>query len=143
MRFRRLTGVVLTLLTLHLNLLGADTACAKHGPANGDVTQHTMVMPVTAASHMHGASHEVTHHSMHTTETAASDVSNMTSEAPPCGLPVQPNCCKALASCSIVFSAGSELDVASIFTAPESIAPSAMTAPPSERAAPEPPPPKA
>ena len=153
MRLRRLTGSLLALLTLHLNLAGADLACTRHGAAEehagDDVTPHTRAMPTVASSpmqmhkHVHIASEKAAHTRL-ATITPSADISapGVRNEKPPCDVPVQPNCCKALASCNVVFSAGNEFDVASIQNLQQLIAPDAMTAPPSERAAPEPPPPK-
>ena len=150
MRLRRLTGALLTLLTLHLNLLGADFACVRHVGTEGETghgsAQHAMPMEGTAAATAHGAgAHDVMAHDTetHAAPTAQDAATVVSSDTPPCDVPVQPNCCKALASCNVVFSTGSELDVAGLFNLSEQIAPYAMTAPPSERAAPEPPPPKA
>lgn len=140
MRLRRLTGSFLTLLTLHLNLLGADFACAKHAPTeSGDATQH--VMPTTASAHRHGATPNATETATASRESVSAP--ELTTQQPPCDVPVQPNCCKALATCSVVFSSGNTLGVASTLNLSDLVVPGAMTAPPSERAAPEPPPPKA
>ena len=155
MRLRRFTGLLLTLLTLHLNLLGADVACVKHGGHEGAAVHsvnehaadapnsatHTMMMPNHAshgqAAAMHAASGTLG------TRTAGADLSALGHNAPPCDLPQQPNCCKALASCSVAFVADNDLDVTGILRVSQVITPIAMTVPPSERAAPDPPPPKA
>jgi len=143
MRLRRITGSLLTLLTLHLNLLGVDFACAKHARTeSGGATEH--VMPTTASAHMHGAV-TTPPGSMEAPASVrrGSASAEVTTQQPPCDVPVQPSCCKALATCSVVFSSGTMLNVAGVLNSSDLVAPIATTTPPSERAAPEPPPPKA
>lgn len=137
---RRLAALFLALFTLHLNLLGADFACARHGAGaaamTAEMTGHPqMTEPTTASSHQHAmpASHEM----------VGMTVSDNGDEHPPCEVPVQSNCCRALTSCSVVFSSEDELHVASAPHFREMIAPRHMAAPAFESAAPEPPPPKA
>lgn len=140
MLLRRLSGLVLALLTLHLNVLGADFACATH-PADGhDMSQSGQMqdmsmqdMPVQTVSE----------HAMHGHEPDGVVAVAATEAPPPCELPVQPECCKALASCSVVFSAAAELAANDGVTALEARTPIVTSALPTERAAPEPPPPKA
>ncbi|MEO7363449.1 MAG: hypothetical protein ABI120_24155 [Gemmatimonadaceae bacterium] len=142
MRLRRLTGFLLMLLTLHLNLLGADFACAKHAATEGvDATEH--VMPTSASAHMHGA--VMTPGAMEAPASVPEGAAarEVTTNHAPCDVPVQPGCCKALATCSVVFSAGHMLNAAGMRNSSDLVAALAATAPPSERAAPEPPPPKA
>lgn len=138
---RRFTALLLALFTLHLNLLGADFACARHSTAMGDGMSAHNSMPAADAAHTHssaqGASTAAT---APETGVAVSDNSN---NDPPCEVPVQSNCCKALASCSVFYSASNELEVTSARNFRDMIALGAMTTPPSETAAPEPPPPKA
>lgn len=137
---RRLPALFLALFTLHLNLLGADFACARHGAGaaamTAEMSGHTEAAgETTTSAHAHAmpASHEM----------GGMTVSDNGDEHPPCEVPVQSNCCRALTSCSVVFSSEDELQVASAPHFREMIALGRMSAPPSESAAPEPPPPKA
>jgi hypothetical protein len=142
MIFRRITGVLLAAFTLHLNVLGADFACAKHGPGDHESVAAVATDDAAAPSHAEHASVSA-EHSAHNHASVASTVPSVTNPPAPCDVPVQPNCCKALTSCSVYFSSGSELTIAGVDKVPDFIAPNAMTAPPSVRSAPEPPPPKA
>ena len=120
---RRLYGIVVGLLMLHLTFVGADWACAQHGDAPARGHQHA------AMGHHHG------------------DVASVHELAPapeqPCQTPTQPDCCRAMTSCAINAAFPSGAALGELPPRHAQIAPGVSDVPPSQTAAPEPPPPKA
>ena len=119
---RRLTGVLLALMTLHLTFVGADVACAQHGSR-------------AAVAHQHGGPH----HS-HGVAEANSQVGGTDQ---PCETPTQPECCRAMTSCAVNASSERGTRLAELPPVHAVIEPAAMRMPPSQVTTPEPPPPKA
>ena len=86
---RRITAVFIALFMLHLTLAGADVACARHGRD----ASTAMAAGVSAPMHHSGAS----------ADAGANGATNAPSER--CEIPATTQCCSALASCSVAFSA--------------------------------------
>jgi hypothetical protein len=122
---RRFIASLLSALMLHLTLVGADWRCARHA----DMARGTTAMP--AMSHQMGAL--IANPGLVATE----------SSDQPCDTPIQPNCCRAMTSCSVTFGLGDELHPASAPLVHESTRPGSVIAPASLIVAPDPPPPKA
>ena len=128
MAVRRFAALLLTLLTLHLNLLGTDSACAKHGSHGLSVGGERMQMASGMSSAM--------------THTGHLSATKDNAQHEPCEIPAQSNCCRALVSCSIVFSSNDAINAESM-RLHDLIAGSVSRVPRSEIVAPDPPPPKA
>jgi hypothetical protein len=79
---RRLTGLLTSLLLLHLTLVAADLTCAKHG-----------VHGAAHASQSDGSSH-AEHHAPAAPDAPGHDETS-------CEVPTLPACCQALASCGV------------------------------------------
>jgi hypothetical protein len=79
---RRFTGLLTSLLLLHLTLVAADLTCAKHG-----------VHGAAHAVQSDRSSHEGHHASAGSDATSRDDTS--------CEVPTVPACCQALASCGV------------------------------------------
>jgi hypothetical protein len=123
MRVRLLYGIVVGLLMLHLTFVGADLSCAQHGDA-------------PARGHQHGM---MDHH-----RGDAASVHELTpASEQPCETPTQPGCCRAMTSCAINIAFGNGSALGELPPRHARIASSVSDAPPSQTAAPEPPPPKA
>ncbi len=121
---RRLTGLLSSLLLLHLTLVGADLTCATHGVhGRPDVSQSD-------------ASRHAGHHAP-----PRSDAPNHDDAS--CQVPTIPACCQALASCgvSIVEDRSAESGDLSYLVAGVRV--DADDTPASWTLEPDPPPPKA
>jgi hypothetical protein len=112
---RQLTTCVIALALLNVNAARADASCATHDPpATG--------MPVDVQEHPPG------HH-------------DAPAEPEECQTPSQPECCLALAACSISLGAASVQDARSMVDRAGAIA-YLTQLPASRSSAPEPPPPR-
>src|SRR5262249_22183854 len=123
MFLRRVYGVVLTVLMLHLTLVGADLSCFDHGGLSG-------------ARHGDGAGHR--HHAM-----AMSTLGSVTSAEQPCQTPAQPQCCRAMTSCTVNGTIVNAARLTRWLGAAGVIVPRLIDVPPSAITSPDPPPPKA
>jgi hypothetical protein len=121
---RRLTGLLTSLLLLHLTLVAADLTCTKHG-----------VHSRTHASQPAGSSH-AGHHAPPRSDAPSNDDTS-------CQVPTLPACCEALASCgvSVVEDRSAESGDLSYLVAGVRVG--SDEAPTSWTFEPEPPPPKA
>jgi hypothetical protein len=122
---RRLSGVLLAGFMLHLNVERADLACAAH-------TDHVTRVTPAPAAHVHDGHH----HAMAGAEHGAA------TESESCQTPTQPDCCQALASCSLVLGMD---DAPMLVRSSQShilVLAGVQSAPLSRLAAPDPPPPK-
>ena len=122
---RRLIGLLVAILMLHLTLVGADFSCAQHGDRG------------TVGHHEAGRSHA----GMSAGMTAGAVAAAATEQ--PCQTPTQPECCRAMTSCAInatlgAFGASQERPVVR-----DAIVSALMRIPRSPITAPDPPPPKA
>lgn len=123
MRVRRLYGIVVGLLMLHLTFVGADWSCAQHGDAPARGHQHAMM------GHHRGeatAVHELT-----------------SAPEQPCETPTQPGCCRAMTSCAINIAFANGAALGELPPRHAQIGSGVSDVPPSQMAAPDPPPPKA
>jgi hypothetical protein len=118
---RRIVGLSLAAFMLHLNVERADLACAAHA-------QHASA----AAAHTSRA-----HHSMPTPGEHAR------THRDGCETPAQPDCCQALATCSIALGIVADRSAAAPMTWHDGVRAVAQRVPLSRVTAPEPPPPKA
>jgi len=119
-----LVAILLSALMLHLTLVGADWTCARHGDTSG-------LSAMSAMSHEMGA----------LTANASPVAAESSNQA--CDTPIQPECCRAMTSCSVTFGLGDELHPSSPPPVRESLRPGSVSAPASLIVAPDPPPPKA
>lgn len=121
MSARRLIGLLLTLFTFHLMLVGPDNVCVEHAPSSqaGVTTGMAMDHAAPGTGMDHGTSKN------------------------PCDTPSSAHCCDAFASCAVTAA----LDAAErlfAVTTPASLIPAPVEAPLLSRAlGPEPPPPRA
>ena len=122
---RRLTGLLTSLLLLHLTLVGADLTCAKHG--------------VHGAAHVSqaGTSPHAGHH--HGPPQPAGADENDTS----CEVPTLPACCQALASCGVSIADEQSAESGDLSHLALGVLPGADDIPASWTLEPDPPPPKA
>ena len=118
---RRLTGLLVAILMLHLTLVGADFSCAQHGD-RGTVSHHQATRS-------------------HAGMTAAAVEASATEQ--PCQTPTQPECCRAMTSCAINATLGVPGDTQDRPVVREAIVSALMRIPRSPITAPDPPPPKA
>jgi hypothetical protein len=118
---RRLIGLLVAVLMAHLTFVGADFSCAQHGD-RGMISHHE-----AAPSHAAMA--------MRTTAAAATDQ--------PCQTPTQPECCRAMTSCTISAALGTPDASSERPLSRDVIASALMRIPRSPITAPDPPPPKA
>jgi hypothetical protein len=123
MAARRVAGIAVALLMMHLTFVGADFACAQHGTTSAVGHEHAMA-----------------HHQAHA---IAVHVEDAGSGQPPCEIPSQPQCCQALTSCTIAAALDGDSRSTSVPFAHVGIASALMRAPLSRIVAPDPPPPKA
>ena len=107
---------------LHLNVERADLVCATHS---------------------HGAAREAAHVSHPHHYGMPAGHSSATSESKGCGTPVQPDCCQALVTCSMLLGLDSAPVSVGSLGSRDHIVVVAQALPISRVAAPEPPPPKA
>ena len=120
---RRLTGLLTSLLLLHLTIVGADLACAKH-----DVHTASHALPsATSPDHEH-----------HAVPAQAHDRDDK-----PCQVPTLPACCYALASCGVSLTCAASQGAADIRSLAARAVASADYPPYSWASEPDPPPPKA
>jgi hypothetical protein len=122
MMVRRLSGFLLAGFILHLNVERADLACAAHA-------DHVTPAP---AAHVHGGHHRAVANAGHGGVT----------ESESCQTPAQPDCCQALASCSLVLGIDDAPQRVSSRESHFVILAGIQTAPLSRLIAPDPPPPK-
>jgi hypothetical protein len=123
MFLRRVYGVVVAVLMLHLTLVGADLSCVDH---SGLSRAH------------HGVASGHRHHAM-----AMSSVGTATSAEQPCRTPAQPQCCRVMASCTVNVAVARVARLAGSLTARPLVAPGSVDVPQSAIISPDPPPPKA
>lgn len=121
---RRLTGLLTSLLLLHLILVGTDLTCARHGVRGGE-----QVAQLDASSH-------VSHHAAAPSESTSDDDSS-------CEVPTLPACCDALASCGVSIAADSPAATDDLLHLAAGILGAPDDAPGSWTLEPDPPPPKA
>jgi hypothetical protein len=121
---QRLTGLLTSLLLLHLTLVGADLTCAKHG--------------VQGAAHASqpGTSPHADHHAP--SQPAGPGQSDTT-----CEVPTLPACCQALASCGVSIAAEQSTESGDLSHLLAGALSGADDTPTSWTLEPEPPPPKA
>ena len=146
-------NVALALLTLNLSLLGAGASCASgaHDTTAAAAT-HVMTdgsMPMSVdGMHNHARASSDNGSPAHVAQTQPSSLDGVQlldrphHNAPPCEPSTPSNCCRALASCSVVFSVPDAESAAHFNTLSLVIAGGASHTPLSEIVAPEPPPPK-
>ncbi len=121
---RRLTGLLSSLLLLHLTLVGAALTCAKHGEhGRTDVSQSA------ASPHVHQ------HAATGPDESSYDDTS--------CQVPTLPACCQALASCGVSMAGDRSTESGDLSHLVASVQPGADDTPTSWTLEPDPPPPKA
>jgi hypothetical protein len=120
---RRLTGLLTSLLLLHLTLLGADLTCAKHG-VHGN-----------AHASEPGTSPHADHHAAHPAGAGQKDAS--------CEVPTLPACCQALASCGVSIAEQRSVEAGNLLHLAAAVLAGADDIPPSWSVAPDTPPPKA
>ena len=118
---RRMAGLLMSGFLLHLNLQAADATCAHHS--------------------VRGVRESATSHSARHAYHAGSARDAINTETP-CEIPAQPNCCQALASCSMVALASGARSTA-LPNTPGAISQMVSEIPTSPVASPDPPPPKA
>jgi hypothetical protein len=118
---RRLSGFLLAGFMLHLNVERADLACALH-------SDHVTPAP---AAHAHGAAHDAMNAAHHGV-----------AESESCQTPAQPDCCQALASCSLVLGIDDAPMRVGSTQLHSAVRASVESAPLSRLIAPDPPPPK-
>ena len=118
---RRLVALTLSLSLLVLSAVRADAACARHG-------EHA-----TSATSAHDASAEGEHHSGHAPAATKNDA---------CNTPVVPDCCQALAACSMTLGGTEAPCVNDAHIAHNSVGVTPDRAPMSRVTPPEPPPPR-
>lgn len=121
MRARRFAAFLIGILSIHLNLVGVDLACADH--ARRDVATHD------AAT--------MQHHAAPTSNEAA------VADAEPCEIPAQPDCCRAMTSCAVTVVLDVESRSAAVASNRERVVPAAVGLLLSHTTPPDPPPPKA
>jgi hypothetical protein len=117
---RRITALLIGLLTIHLSFLGVDLACADHGLSGPPA---------------HSAAAMATHHA--TSDEAA------VAETESCEIPAQQDCCRAMASCALSVEIDTSAPASDAPFARGSVAATAMRLPLSQTSPPEPPPPRA
>ena len=118
---RRFIALVLSASLLHLSSARADDACTEHSAATGATpTHHESVAPGDHLAHSAEAIEE---------------------EA--CETPALPECCQALATCSITLGSQGSPRVDEAHRLHASVVAALETAPLSRVATPDPPPPKA
>ena len=118
---RRFIALVLSASLLHLSSARADAACTEHGTAPG----------ATPATH-HESAASTNHHGH----------SGDASEDEACKTPALPECCQALATCSVTLGSQASLRVDEIHLLHVSVVAALQRAPVSRVATPDPPPPK-
>jgi hypothetical protein len=122
MTARRLTGLLVGFLMLHLSIVGADLSCAQHGD-RGAIQRHhasgTHAHMLVAAHAEAGATHQ------------------------PCDVPAQPDCCRAMTSCAITAASAASVRLDAFPPAHDVIRPALMRVLRSPITSPDPPPPKA
>ena len=121
---RRLTGLLSSLLLLHLTLVGADLTCAKHGLADAQ--------PVSQSE---TSSHQGHHAPAGPQGAGQGDTS--------CEVPTVPACCEALASCGVSIAGNPSADAGDLSHVTAGVRAGAADAPTSWSLEPDPPPPKA
>jgi hypothetical protein len=119
---RRLSGILLAGFMLHLNVERADLACAAH-------PDHATPAP---AAHAHAGHHHAVANAEH----------GGVAESESCQTPTQPDCCQALASCSLVLGIDDAPMSVSATQSHSAVLAGAGSAPSSRLIAPDPPPPK-
>jgi hypothetical protein len=117
---RRLAGFLIALLSLHLNFVGLDVACADHHQSR--VARESMA--------------SMQHH-----ESAADGAAVADQE--PCEIPTQPDCCRAMTSCTVSVALDASGGASKVASHHAIVVPPSMRVPRSQTAAPDPPPPKA
>lgn len=123
------------MLLLQLNFASSDLVCAKHEGKSAEAIHHS------AADQ--GATQKLDHDHGQATSGSADRDREPTDAGKPCEIPVQSDCCQALASCSMTLG-----DIASDSATEAPVEHYAVAAATSEAPAyliraPEPPPPKA
>jgi hypothetical protein len=122
--FRRLTGIVSSLLMLQLTFAASDLVCARHDGGSPTAHHHQSGHAATASADMH--------HSADAVESSKS-----------CEVPVRSDCCAALASCGPSIGIAVATRAQEIRSIDLSIDAPTADSPASLTPAPEPPPPKA
>ena len=118
---RRFIALVLSAALLHLSSARANAVCTEHGTTSG---------APSAAHHETAASNDHSAHSAQAVEDEA------------CETPVLPECCQALATCSITFGGQGSLRAEQGHLLHMSVVAALERAPLSRVATPDPPPPK-
>jgi hypothetical protein len=127
---RRFAALALATSLLHLNLVRADVACAKHDHAG-------------ALGHG-AADHTMEHHGVIDAQVAHErDAAGLADREQSCETPSQPECCQALASCSPAFGADAESALSAHVLSHDVAQAGLIEIPPSRVPTPDPPPPKA
>ena len=121
---RRLTGLLISLLLLHLTLVGADLTCARHG-----------VHGSAHASQADASSH-ADHHAPARPDAPGHDDAT-------CEVPTLPACCEALASCSVSIAEERSAESGDLSHLGAGVLAAADDTPTSWTLEPDPPPPKA
>jgi hypothetical protein len=121
---RRLTGLLTSLLLLHLTFVGADLPCAKHG-----------VHRAAPAAPSEPSSHDGHHAPPRSERTGHDDTS--------CEVPTLPACCQALASCGVSIADQTAAESGGLSHLAAGMLAGIEDAPPSWSVAPDTPPPKA
>lgn len=117
----RLTRILVAILMAHFTFLGGDVSCARHGDRHAAVSM---------ATDHHAGRH------------VAEGSNGLTSSEQPCETPTQPECCRAMTSCS-VNAIPSVTDDAARSMRRQVIASELVRAPRSLNTSPDPPPPRA
>jgi hypothetical protein len=121
---RRLIGLSLSLLLVHVTMAGPDFACAKHGVH----AARNVARPDASSHDHHGAP-------------ARSDASRDGDTS--CEVPALPACCEALASCTVSLAGSPLADPGDLTRVTSGVLAGATEAPLSWILEPDPPPPKA
>ena len=122
---RRIAGMLVALLMLHLNLVQADVPCASRGIAHGSGVMTPPARSMQMVRHRHEATD---HHQRHDK---------------PCDTPTHADCCQALTSCSLLIGHGASKQFAAIPPAHERVLAGLAALPLSPIVSPDPPPPRA
>jgi hypothetical protein len=109
---------------VHLNVVRADVVCATHVEHSAEPAGHTA------------------HHASHQHHATAPDASSVANDAS-CETPSQPDCCQALASCSVSAVAAVEVAIAQANPTHVSAPSRSVLTPASRFVAPDTPPPRA
>lgn len=122
---RRIAAIAVAGALIHFNVVRADAACGTH--------EHSSDAAPSQAHHASATHHEAHSHATHP----------KVHEQQACDTPTQPECCLALASCTLAFGWGAESAVGEYVPTREGAVTALTDIPVSLVSTPEPPPPKA